>query len=311
MRIAQLVPLYEPVPPKYYGGTERVVGGLTEQLVRNGHDVVLFASGDSETSAEVVACCARALRSDAGVRDPMAHHIVLLGKLIERVSEFDIIHNHLDYLAFPLSRALAVPMITTLHGRLDVPDLQPLYAEYPDVRLVSISDAQPRPIHPTGWLGTVYNGIDPGRFTFREQPGSYLAFLGRISPEKGLPGAIEIARAVDMPLRIGAKVDPADETYFTETIEPMLRDPRIEYLGEVDEAQKNELLGGALAYLFPITWPEPFGITMIEAMACGTPVIGMNRGSVPEVVVQGRTGFICRSLPEMIDGVRRAAQLPR
>jgi glycosyltransferase involved in cell wall biosynthesis len=311
MRIAQLAPLYESVPPRRYGGTERVVAGLTEQLVRRGHDVVLFASGDSTTSAELVPCCARALRGDAGVNDPMAHHIVHLGKLIERASEFDIIHNHLDYLAFPLARALSLPMITTMHGRLDLPDLQSVYAEYPDIPLVSISEAQRGPLPDARWLATIHNGIDLNHFTFRERPGSYLAFLGRISPEKGLPHAIEIARAVDMPLRIAAKIDAADRAYFAETIKPMLRDPRVEYLGELDEAQKNEFLGGAYAYLFPITWPEPFGITMIEAMACGTPVIAMARGSVPEVVVHGRTGFICRSLPEMIDAIHQVGHVSR
>jgi glycosyltransferase involved in cell wall biosynthesis len=311
MRIAQLAPLYEPVPPRYYGGTERVVAGLTESLVRDGHDVVLFASGDSVTSAELVPCCARALRLDAGVKDPMAHHIVQLGKLVERVSEFDVIHNHLDYLAFPLARALPLQMITTVHGRLDLPDLQPLYTQYPEIRLVSISEAQRAPLPHARWLATVYNGIDVKRFTFRERPGSYLAFLGRISPEKGLPHAIEIARAVDMPLRIAAKIDPVDRVYFTETIKPMLRDPRVEYIGEIDEAQKDEFLGHAYAYLFPITWPEPFGITMIEAMACGTPVIAMAQGSVPEVVVRGQTGFICRSLREMVDAVQQVDQLSR
>jgi glycosyltransferase involved in cell wall biosynthesis len=202
-------------------------------------------------------------------------------------------------------------MITTAHGRLDLPDLQPLYAQYPEVRLVSISEAQRTHLPHARWVATVHNGIDLGHFTWKDRPGSYLAFLGRVSPEKGLPRAIEIARAVDMPLRIAAKVDPVDKAYFTETIKPMLRDPRVEYLGEIDERQKNEFLGNAYAYLFPITWPEPFGITMIEAMACGTPVIAMARGSVPEVVVHGRTGFICRSVREMVDAIHQVGQLSR
>jgi glycosyltransferase involved in cell wall biosynthesis len=311
MRIAQLAPLYEPVPPKYYGGTERVVAVLTEQLVANGHDVVLFASGDSVTSAELVPCCARALRWDAGIHDPMAHHIVQLGKLVERVSEFDIIHNHIDYLAFPLARALGLPMITTVHGRLDLPDLQHLFRQYSEIRLVSISDAQRGPVPHAGWLATVHNGIDLHHFRYRERPGSYLAFLGRISPEKGLPHAIEIARSVDMPLRIAAKVDSVDKAYFNGAIKPMLRDPRVEYVGEIDEIQKNEFLGNAYAYLFPIAWPEPFGITMIEAMACGTPVIAMARGSVPEVITHGRTGFICQSLREMVHAVGQVGRLSR
>jgi glycosyltransferase involved in cell wall biosynthesis len=311
MRIAQLSPLYESVPPKRYGGTERVVAGLTEELVRRGHDVVLFASGDSVTSAELVPCCARGLRLDAAVEDPIAHHIVQLGKLIERAAEFDVIHNHTDYLAFPLASALALPMITTVHGRLDRPDLRPLYAQYPTARLVSISDAQRTPLPNARWLATVHNGIDVAHFTLREEAGPYLAFLGRVSPEKGLADAIELARAVDMPLRIAAKIDPVDKAYFTETIEPMLRDPRVEYIGEIDEAQKNEFLGRAYAYLFPIQWPEPFGITMVESMACGTPVIAMAHGAVPEVVVHGRTGFVCRTFQQMVEAVGAASQISR
>jgi glycosyltransferase involved in cell wall biosynthesis len=311
MRIAQLAPLYEPVPPRYYGGTERVVAVLTEQLVANGHDVVLFASGDSATSAELVPCCDRALRWHAGIHDPTAHHIVQLGKLVERVSEFDIIHNHIDYLTFPLARALQLPMITTVHGRLDLADFQHLFRQYPEIRLVSISKAQRVPVPHARWLANVHNGIDLHHFTCKERPGSYLAFLGRISPEKGLPHAIEIARAVDMPLRIAAKVDSVDKTYFNVTIKPMLHDPRVEYIGEIDETQKNEFLGNAYAYLFPITWPEPFGITMVEAMACGTPVVAMARGSVPEVIAHGHTGFICQSLREMVSAVRQVGRLSR
>jgi glycosyltransferase involved in cell wall biosynthesis len=311
MRIAQIAPLAEPVPPTYYGGTERVVSGLTEELVRRGHEVVLFASGDSCTAAELVACCPRSLRLDTRVIDPLAYTIVQMEMVRRRAREFDIIHNHIDYIAFPLSRAVATPMVTTLHGRLDLEDLTPIYATFPDVRVISISDAQRTPFPAARWLGTVYNGIDPARYTFQERPGRYLAFLGRISPEKGVEPAIEVARAVGLPLRIAAKVDPADQAYFAERIEPLLRGPGIEYLGEIDDAGKSELLGGALAYLFPIDWPEPFGITMVEAMACGTPVIAMNRGSVPEVVVHGRTGFICESMRGMIDAVSRVDRLSR
>lgn len=288
-----------------------MVSALTEELVRRGHDVVLFASGDSVTSAELVPCCARSLRLDPRVKDPIAHHIVQLGKFVERAGEFDVIHNHIDYLAFPVASVLVPPMITTLHGRLDPPDLKPLYEQYPTVRLVSISDAQRRPLPDARWLATVHNGIDLMHFTLREEPGSYLAFLGRVSPEKGLAEAIELARMVDMPLRIAAKVDAVDKAYFTETIEPLLRDPRVEFIGEVDEAQKNEFLGHAYAYLFPVRWPEPFGITMVESMACGTPVIAMAEGSVPEVVIHGRTGFVCRTLQEMADSIPAVSRISR
>ena len=311
MRIAQLAPLYEAVPPHRYGGTERVVAGLTEALVGRGHEVVLFASGDSVTSAELVACCPRGLRLDAKVEDPIAHHIVQLGKLVERAGEFDVIHNHIDYLAFPVAAAMRLPVVTTLHGRLDLPDLQPVYAQYVGAPLVSISNAQRPPLSDARWLATVYNGIDLSHFTLREESGQYLAFLGRVSPEKGLADAILIARAVNLPLRIAAKIDPVDREYFDRSIEPMLASPGIEYVGEIDEAQKNEFLGYASAYLFPIRWPEPFGITMVESMACGTPVIALAHGAVPEVVVQGHTGFVCQSLPEMVEAVHSVGRISR
>ncbi len=311
MRIAQVAPLAESVPPRFYGGTERVVSGLTEELVRRGHDVVLFASGDSDTSAELVACCPEGLRLNPHMRDHVAYTMIELGKVSARAREFDIIHNHLDYLALPTARQTETPMVTTLHGRLDLPELQDVYAEFSEQYLVSISNAQRRPLSHARWVATVYNGIDLRHFTLREGSGDYLAFLGRISPEKGVDRAIEIAKAVDMPLRIAAKVDPVDLEYFTAKIKPMLRDPRVEYIGEIDETHKDEFLGNAFACLFPINWPEPFGMTMIEAMACGTPVIAMNLGSVPEVVVHGQTGFVCRSQAEMIDAVQRTGDLSR
>lgn len=308
MRVAQIAPLYERVPPKMYGGTERIVYGLTEELVRRGHEVVLFASGDSETSAQLVPCCREGLRLNPDVRDYIAYTIRQLGQVSKRAGDFDLIHNHIDYFGFPYSRLMRTPMVTTLHGRLDLPELKEVFADFPEVRLVSISNAQRAPLPAANWLATVYNGIDLRDFTLRERPGNYLAFLGRISPEKRPDRAIEIARAVDMPLRIAAKIDPTDRSYFTHAIRPLLRDPHVEYVGEIDDAQKDEFLGDAYAYLFPIDWPEPFGVTMIEAMACGTPVIAMGYGSVPEVVVHGCTGFVCRSFPEMIATV---AEIPR
>jgi glycosyltransferase involved in cell wall biosynthesis len=311
MRIAQIAPLTEPVPPTYYGGTERVVSGLTEELVRRGHEVVLFASADSRTAAELVPCAPRSLRLDTTVIDPLAYTVAQLEAVRRRARDFDVIHNHIDYIAFPVTRGLRTPMITTLHGRLDLPDLVPIYAMFSDVPLVSISDAQRRPFPGADWIATIYNGIDPERYAFQERPGPYLVFLGRVSPEKGVVEAIQIAQALDMPLRMAAKVDPVDRTYFEEQVRPLLRDPRVEYLGEIDDAGKSDLLGGALAYLFPIDWPEPFGITMVEAMACGTPVIALNRGSVPEVVAHGRTGFVCASVDDMIQAVAQVDRLSR
>jgi glycosyltransferase involved in cell wall biosynthesis len=311
MRIAQVAPLYESVPPKLYGGTERVVYGLTEELVRRGHDVVLFASGDSQTSAKLEPCAPQGLRLDPDVRDHVAYTIRELGRVSRMSDAFDVIHSHIDYFAFPYSRLMRTPVVTTLHGRLDLPELRGVFEDFPEMRLVSISNAQRTPLPSANWLATVYNGIDLRHFTLREQPGDYLAFLGRISPEKRLDRAIEIARAVEMPLRIAAKVDPADRDYFAHAIKPLLRTADIEYLGEIDEAQKDEFLGRAYAYLFPIDWPEPFGITMIEAMACGTPVIAMAHGSVPEVVAHGRTGFVCRTFTEMIAAVASVPQIDR
>ena len=311
MRIAQVAPLYESVPPKCYGGTERIVSGVTEELVRRGHKVALFASGDSTTAANLIPCCPQGLRLDRRVRNQMAYTVIELGMVSDRAGEFDIIHNHIDYFGFPLSRLTQTPVITTLHGRLDLPELQDVYREFPEVPLVSISEAQRRPLPHASWLSTVYNGIDLRHFTLRERRGSYLAFLGRISPEKCADRAIAIAHAVGIPLRIAAKIDPVDQEYFNEKIEPLLTDPLVEFVGEIDEAQKDDFLGNALAYLFPINWPEPFGITMIEAMACGTPVIAMRHGSVPEVVADGTTGFICRSMGEMIASVGKVDRLNR
>jgi glycosyltransferase involved in cell wall biosynthesis len=313
MKIAQVAPLYESVPPQGYGGTERVVYFLTEELVRQGHDVTLFASGDSQTRAKLVAGCPRALRLDSSCKDPLAHHLILLERVFERASAFDILHFHCDYLHFPWSRRHRCRHVTTLHGRLDMPDLQPLYREYAGEPLISISDAQRRPLAWANWQGTVYHGLPGDLYHLHEKPGSYLAFLGRISPEKRVDRAIAIAQRVGMPLKIAAKVDAADRDYYKNQIEPLLRKsrPLVEFLGEIGEQAKNEFLGNAYALLFPIDWPEPFGLVMIEALACGTPVIAFRNGSVPEVLDDGVTGFIVDNLEQAVQAVERVANLSR
>jgi len=311
MRIAQVAPLYESVPPKYYGGTERVVSYLTEELVRQGHEVTLFASGDSVTKARLVAACPHSLRLDKHCVDQMAHHILLLEQVIRRADQFDIVHFHVDYLHFALSRRQPTAHVTTLHGRLDIPDLVPLYQEFSDMPVVSISDAQREPLPWVNWQATVYHGLPEDLYSFRAAPGTYLAFLGRISPEKGVDRAIEIAKRVRMPLKIAGKVDRVDEDYFESVVNPLLRDPLVEYIGEIGEGEKDEFLGNAYALLFPIDWPEPFGLVMIEALACGTPVIAYRRGSVPEVMGEGRTGFMVKGLEEAVEAVGRVPELRR
>ena len=311
MRIAQVAPLYESVPPKYYGGTERVVSYLSEELVRQGHDVTLFASGDSETKARLVAACPRSLRLDKRCQDPMVHHYLMLEKVFQLAAEFDIIHFHVDYLNFPLSRREAVTHVTTLHGRLDLPDLAPLYQEFCDMPVISISNRQREPLPWANWQATVYHGLPADLYRFRPGSGSYLAFLGRISPEKRVDRAIEIATRVGMPLRIAAKVDRVDKDYFESVIAPLLCKPLVEFVGEIGEGEKDEFLGNAYALLFPIDWPEPFGLVMIEAMACGTPVIAYRGGAVPEVMEQGHTGFIVHGLENAVEAVRHVAQLSR
>jgi len=311
MRIAQVAPLYESVPPKYYGGTERVVSYLTEELVREGHEVTLFASGDSVTKARLVAGCRRALRLDKHCVDQMAHHVVMLEKVFQRLHDFEIVHFHIDYLHFPLSRRQAITQVTTLHGRLDIPDLLPLYESFPEMPVVSISDAQRRPLPGANWQATVYHGLPVELYQFRAEPGVYFAFLGRISPEKRVDRAVEIAKQLGIPLRIAAKVDKVDRDYFEAVVEPLLRDPLVEFVGEIGDGEKEEFLGNAYALLFPIDWPEPFGLVMIEAMACGTPVIAYRNGAVPEVMEQGRTGFIVRELDDAIAAARRIPDLSR
>jgi glycosyltransferase involved in cell wall biosynthesis len=311
VRIAQVAPLFESVPPKYYGGTERVVSYLTEELVGQGHDVTLFASGDSVTKAKLIAPCRRSLRLDKSCVDQLAHHILMLELVAKEARAFDAVHFHCDYLHFPLSRRQRVPHVTTLHGRLDLPDLAPLYREFPDVPVVSISDSQREPLPWVNWQATVYHGLPDDLYRFRPLPGKYLAFLGRISPEKRVDRAIEIAQRIGMPLKIAAKVDSVDREYFNEIVEPLLRGPNVEYLGEIGDGEKDEFLGNAFALVFPIDWPEPFGLVMIEALACGTPVIAYRRGSVPEVLEDGVTGFIVSGLEDAVRAAERIGSLDR
>jgi glycosyltransferase involved in cell wall biosynthesis len=312
MKIAQIAPLYESVPPKLYGGTERVVSYLTDELVQQGHEVVLFASGDSVTRAKLVPVSRRALRLEGPhVIDPIAHHVRMLEMVYRQAGDFDLVHFHLDYLHFPLATRCPVAALTTLHGRLDIPDLFPLFQEFPNVNVVSISTAQRKPLGWANWRGTVYHGLPLGLYRFHEKPGSYLAFLGRISPEKRVDRAIEIAQRTGIKLKIAAKVDTVDREYFEARIVPLLDDPLIEFIGEIGEAEKNEFLGNALALLFPIDWPEPFGLVMIEALACGTPTIAYRNGSVPEILEHKKTGFIVDNLPNAVNAVNRIQLLSR
>lgn len=311
MKIAQVAPLYESVPPQLYGGTERVVSHLTEALMQQGHDVTLFASGDSVTSARLVPACERSLRLDPNCRDHLAHHVLMLEQVARHAEHFDVIHFHIDYLHYPLSRRSAKPHLTTLHGRLDLPELQPLYAEFREMPVVSISDAQRLPLPDAAWLGTVHHGLPLDLYTFTPTAERYLAFVGRVSPEKRLDRAIEIARRCQIELRIAAKVDAADRDYFRDEIEPLLDGPYVDFVGEIGEAEKNAFLGGALALLFPIDWPEPFGLVMIESMACGTPVVAFPGGSVAEVIDPGVTGFIVDDIEAAVAAVDDAAQLDR
>jgi glycosyltransferase involved in cell wall biosynthesis len=311
MKIAQIAPLFESVPPRLYGGTERVVSYLTEELVRLGHDVTLFASGDSITSAKLVACSFRAFRLDPKFRDPIPHQMVLLDKVSERAHEFDILHFHTDYLHFPLFKSEPFRTVTTLHGRQDLSDQLPFYKRFPHMPLVSISNAQRVPLSRSNFIGTVYHGLPSDLLPFNEHGGSYLAFLGRIAPEKRPDRAIEVARRAGLPLKIAAKVDRADESYFRETIAPLLDTPGVEFVGEINERAKAEFLGNASALLFPIDWPEPFGLVMIEAMACGTPVLAFRCGSIPEIIEDGVTGRIVSSAEEAIRALPEVLRLER
>jgi glycosyltransferase involved in cell wall biosynthesis len=312
MRIAQIAPLMESVPPRFYGGTERIVSYLTEALVAQGHDVTLFASGESITAAELVPCCTQALRLNPSVRDTIPYYMLMLDKVRTMASQFDVMHFHIDQFHFPLFHELASSTVTTLHGRQDLPDLKLLYDGFSAMPLVSISDAQRLPIPHANFAGTVHHGLPTDLLSpTLYARGGYLAFLGRISPEKRVDRAIEIARAVGLPLKIAAKVDRIDAEYFKTEIEPLLSSPGIEYIGEIDEHRKNQFLGDARALLFPIDWPEPFGLVMIEAMACGTPVLAFRNGSVPEVIDRGVGGEVVESVGEAICKIGSVLALDR
>jgi glycosyltransferase involved in cell wall biosynthesis len=312
MRIAQIAPLYEAVPPKFYGGTERVVSYLTEALVELGHDVTLFASGDSVTSATLEAAWPRALRLDPSIRDPFAPHVLLLEQVRRVAADFDVLHFHLDYLPFSLFADAETPSVTTLHGRLDLPELQPVFNTFADSPVISISESQRIPLPQARWHGNVYHGLPEKLLT--PQPHcepEYLAFLGRICPEKRVDTAIRIAAMSGLPLKIAAKVDKADQDYFKSEIEPLLSHANVEFIGEIDETRKPEFLSRAKALLFPIDWCEPFGLVMIEAMACGTPVIAFNRGSVPEVIDHAVTGYIVEDVQGAVAALQRLDELSR
>ena len=308
-----MAPLYESVPPTRYGGTERVVSYLTEELVRLGHDVTLFASGDSVTSATLVAGSPCALWADPSCRETLPQHVHMVERVFNHPGGFDVIHFHLDYLHFPLVRRARVPTVTTLHGMLNPSDVGPLFSTFGDVPLVSISDAQRAPVPNAHWLGTVHHGLPRDLHTYRETPGEYLAFLGRISPEKRVDRAIEIARISGRPLKIAARIYPEERAYFTEKIEPLIRGSSafVEFVGEIGGADKDAFLGNARALLFPINWEEPFGLVMVESMACGTPVIAWRRGSVPEVIDEGVTGFVVDDIDEAAAAVDRLSGLHR
>ncbi|ANE50815.1 glycosyltransferase family 4 protein [Flavisolibacter tropicus] len=311
MRIAEVAPLYESVPPKLYGGTERIVSYLTEELVKEGHDVTLFASGDSKTKASLVSVIPEALRLNKKCEDTIAPHVVQLQEVKERADEFDIIHFHTDYLSFPFTECLKTPHLTTLHGKLSIPELQFVYEKFKDQPVVCISDAQCLPLPQANFIGRVHHGLPAELFHLASGTGEYFAYLGRISPEKRCDRAIEIAIASNTPIKIAAKIDKADQEYFERHIQHLFQHPLVEYLGEINEIQKQDFLGNAKALLFPIDWPEPFGLVMIEAMACGTPIIGWDMGSVPEVLENGKNGFIVHTIEEALGAVKKLPSIDR
>ena len=311
MKIAQLAPLVESVPPKLYGGTERVISYLTETLVDMGHDVTLFASADSTTSAKLQPQCPKSFRLDNNKDDHVAYFVLMHEHIHRHAHEFDIIHSHMDYILFGTLRRLKKPHMTTLHGRLDLPCLQHVFKEFSDTPLISISNDQQSPLPHVNWMNTVYNGIPKNLYRAHEKEGKYLAFIGRISPEKRPDLAVEIAKKLDMPLKIAAKVDKVDEAYYESKIKPLFKHSLVEYIGEISEKEKNDFLGNAYALLFPIDWPEPFGLAMIEAMACGTPVIARKRGSVPEVIEEGISGFTFENVDDAIKKIKKISSLKR
>ena len=311
MRIAQVSPLWESVPPKLYGGTERIVSYLTEELVRQGHEVTLFASGDSLTRAKLEAPCQQALRLNTGIFNREAPLIHMMEQAFCAADQFDIIHSHLDFLSFSLSRRSRVPVVTTLHGRLDLPELVPVFREFAELPLVSISNSQRRPLPWCNWQNTVYHGLPQNLYTSNAEPGKYLAFLGRVSPEKCPDQAIELAKRVGLPLKMAAKVDPADRAYFERVVEPLLDHPLIEFVGEITDAQKSEFIGNAIGLVCPYDWPEPFGLVLIESLACGTPVLAYRRGSIPELIDHGATGLISENLDEMVSQVAQLVTIDR
>lgn len=311
MRIAQVSPLWESVPPKLYGGTERIVSYITEELVAMGHDVTLFASGDSETTAKLEAICPQALRLNTGIFNRDAPLIMQQERALGVSGNFDIVHSHLDFLGFPVARRNAVPMVTTLHGRLDLPELEPVFREFIEMPLVSISASQRRPLPWANWAGTIHHGLPRNLYNFHPKSEGYLAFLGRISPEKRPDQAIEIAKRSGIPLKMAAKVDPADRVYYEAAVEPLLNHPLIEFVGEISDAEKNDFVGNAVALVCPYDWPEPFGLVLIEALACGTPVLAYRRGSIPEIIDHGVTGFVCETVDEMVEAVGQVPLLER
>jgi len=311
LRIAQISPLTEAVPPKLYGGTERVISWLTEELVALGHDVTLFASGDSTTAARLEPMWPRALRLDGSVRDPNALHMTMIEKVCRRAGEFDLLHFHLDYYPFSAMSRQPTPFLTTLHGRLDLPEHEPVFSTFSAIPVVSISHAQRRPALQARWAGTVHHGMPETLLKPEPAKASYLAFLGRISPEKRVDRAVHIAERCGLPLKVAAKVDPVDQDYFNENIRPLFAKPHVDFIGEIADAQKSEFLSGAIALIVPIDWPEPFGLVMIEAMACGAPVIAFNRGAAPELVEDGVTGFVVEDEISAVGAVHQLARLSR